>query len=103
MSRTDAHRPYRVWLVDHPELALTQHHPDHRDCDLPDDRSVSGTRCRWTLSASAPPLCCCELCHAGYWRRVDTRRRRQRDRTLLMSRPANPDDWAEIEMRMGRH
>jgi hypothetical protein len=86
MSRTDAHRPYRVWLADHPELAVAEHdHAAHAVdvCDLSHDRAASGTRCRWALPAHAGPRCSCALCGGGPWHRIDVRRRRQAERSAL--------------------
>lgn len=103
VSRTDAHRPYRVWLADHPELVTAHHCHGQAACDLPLDRSVSATGCRWSLIPSAPSLCCCDVRHAGSWRRLDVRRCRQRDRLLLRFRPTDLDDWADLEVSMGRH
>jgi hypothetical protein len=103
MSRTDAHRPYRVWLADHPEFAIAKHRHAARACDLPTVPGPADTHCRWVLSQDAPRLCCCELCHGSAWRRFETRSRRQRDRLLLLLRPTDPGDWCDIEVRLGRH
>jgi hypothetical protein len=99
MSRTDAHRPYRVWLADHPQHAVALHsHAAHGAslCDLPPDRTVAGTRCRWELPYYAGPRCSCALCGGGPWHRLDTRRRRQQERLALRQRPHDLDGWAEL-------
>ena len=103
MSRTDAHRPYRVWLADHPELAVAEHCHGAELCDLPNDRASSGTRCQWILTEAAPRLCSCSLCGGGIWHRLDVRRRRRADKLALRQRPHDGDKWADIEARLLRH
>lgn len=103
MSRTDVHRPYRVWLADHPELAIAIHRHNGSVCDLPDDRAAVGTRCRWELPPHTGPKCSCSLCGGGPWHKADVRKRRQRDRTFLRRRPVDLDAWAELEATLLHH
>ncbi len=89
MSRTLAHAP--LWTRTDYRIAVH----DHRfgACDLPDHplAALSGeptsTRCYWGHDWSAmPPICSCELCHAGRLKRADRRADRHRARSVLRVR-----------------
>lgn len=102
MSRTDAHRPVRVWLLDHPELVLETH--DHRvtACDLPESVHAQthgpATRCRRELHPIAI-TCHCDLCSATVSRRRDRRTVRTRERLLCRAaaRGAGLEDLERME------
>ena len=89
MSRTDAHRPYRVWIADHPELVVECHN------------HATGER-RQRLTAIVR-LCTCELCR-GHLSRIRARRAlRTAERVYNRSAARGADDaeLAYLEGRLG--
>lgn len=88
MSRTDAHVPVHVRLLRRDLVPVEDH--DHRDgpCDLPPLSAITAQwwadgRCHWEWHHRGERICSCELCSGGYWRRLDRRVARQRERVRL--------------------
>ena len=110
MSRTDAHRPLRVVIDDHPELVREFH--DHTDgtCELDGvpvgrrgrlarERPVGG--CHVWFASMVPP-CSCNLGSLRGWRRWQTRSRRLRGRALARAAAGglSGDDLDAMETRL---
>ena len=107
MSRTDAHRPFWVWLNDHPEHVQEQH--DHRNgvCDLPTGLYPAGEHtahrpdaCRTDLDPGIR-LCGGPLCTGTVGRRYSHRSRRTAERALLTAARGDADP-AVLERLEGR-
>ncbi len=87
MSRTDAHRPYDVWIADHPELVVECH--DHATGE-----------CRRYLSPLVR-LCSCNLCAGHPWRVRAGRAMRTTERAFTNAAARGADE-AELERLEGR-
>jgi hypothetical protein len=106
MSRTDAHRPYDVWIADEPRLVREHHdhsvHACPRDAGrlLPVDAAAA---CHLELD-SRVRLCGCPLCSGSYWGGVADRARRCAERALTRAaaRGADPLELERLEATADR-
>ena len=87
MSRTDAHRPYDVWLADQPELVV--------EC-----RDHATGEARQHLSCLVR-LCTCNLCRGHLWR-IRARRALRTTERAFTNAAARGADEAELERLEGR-
>lgn len=107
MSRTDAHRPARVWVNDHPELVVEVH--DHRDgvCDLggvPSGERADVPQRRGSCYAELDrfvKLCSCPLCtlRLGRTRARRSQRTAWRAWQAAAQRSASPEELEWLEGR----
>lgn len=98
MSRTDAHRPARVWLADEPQLVHERHDHTRSACPLADGGPLpvdAAAGCRRELDWRVP-LCGCPMCSGALWRDADRGARRTAERILTRAAARGADD-AELE------